>query len=252
MGGSPVAEQPEQPVLKRRKSLRHRLSGRPEDSPPEDRAISLVFSGAVAGGVSKLLTAPIDRIKIMYTVDVQRPFTLAAGARTAAKIVRTSGITDLWRGNSAAIMRDVPFAAIMFSSYALFEESLCGMAGRKPDVWSRSISGCLAGAIATVLTYPLDVLRARFGAEWGRVPRYGSYYQGVREIVRAEGAGALYAGLRPTLLGIVPYSALSFAAFETLKAVSRNALRSAALESNACLCSTPLAPRPPRAPPLRR
>ena len=41
--------------------------------------------------------------------------------------------------------------------------------------------------------------------------------QGVREIAAAEGAAAFFSGLRPTLLGIMPYSALSFAAFETLK-----------------------------------
>ena len=60
--------------------------------------------------------------------------------------------------------------------------------------------------------------RARFGSEWAAEPRYASYSAGVREIVRREGAMALFAGLRPTLLGIMPYSALSFAAFETLKA----------------------------------
>eukprot|EP00962_Isochrysis_galbana_P055657 scaffold27431_cov140-Isochrysis_galbana.AAC.3 len=43
------------------------------------------------------------------------------------------------------------------------------------------------------------------------------YLDGVRHIVRTEGYHALYAGLRPTILGIVPYSGLSFAAFETIK-----------------------------------
>ena len=88
-------------------------------------------------------------------------------------------------------------------------------------MWTRSIAGGLAGAISTCLTYPLDMLRARFGAEWAAKPRYASYSQGVRDIVRKEGVTALFAGLRPTLLGIMPYSALSFAAFETLKALLR-------------------------------
>ena len=49
--------------------------------------------------------------------------------------------------------------------------------------------------------------------------------------VTFHGQAALFAGLRPTLLGIMPYSALSFAAFETLKALlmSRN-LEAAAAE----------------------
>ena len=104
-------------------------------------------------------------------------------------------------------------------AYALVEEIICGRTGRQPDVWTRSLSGGLAGAISPCLTYPLDMLRARFGAEWAAKPRYSSYMQGVRDIIKREGFTALFAGLRPTLLGIMPYSALSFAAFETLKAV---------------------------------
>lgn len=202
-----------------RRTLRHRLSGRPAEEPPPDRASSLLVAGAVAGGTSKLITAPIDRIKIMYTVNVEKRFTLRAGFRTVAKIVRTAGVTDLWRGNGAAVVRDVPYAAIIFSSYALFEEAICGTLGRAPDVWTRCGSGCLAGVVATVLTYPLDVLRARFGAEWSAQRTYSSYRHGISEIVRKEGYGALFAGLRPTVLGVMPYSALSFAAFETLKAL---------------------------------
>jgi len=199
-------------------TLRQRLSGRPSDEPPADSSTSLLISGAVAGGVSKFCTAPIDRVKLMYQVSTERQFTATAAARTVAKIVNTAGVSALWRGNSIAVVRDVPFGAILFSTYALAEESICGWRQRPPDARTRSAAGCAAGAIATFLTYPLDVLRARFGAEWAIQPRYSSYYQGVKEIMRNEGSAAFFAGLRPTLLGIMPYSALSFAAFETLKA----------------------------------
>ena len=55
-----------------------------------------------------------------------------AAARTVAKIVRTAGVTALWRGNSIAVIRDVPFGAILFSSYALIEEAICGWLKRTP------------------------------------------------------------------------------------------------------------------------
>ena len=268
-------------------TLRQRLSGRPSDEPPADSSTSLLISGAVAGGVSKFCTAPIDRVKLMYQVRLRSPslcasplsayvqhlfqlllvrhvrgqvsterqFTATAAARTVAKIVNTAGVSALWRGNSIAVVRDVPFGAILFSTYALAEEAICGWRQRPPDARTRSAAGCAAGAIATFLTYPLDVLRgvqdrrmlsrphphgntcmagsvcvhasarvaphlrsrpprlpARFGAEWAIQPRYSSYYQGVKEIMRNEGSAAFFAGLRPTLLGIMPYSALSFAA----------------------------------------
>lgn len=88
--------------LARQTSLRHRLSGRPPDDPPKDKASSLMISGAAAGAVSKLLTAPVDRVKIMYQVSSSRQFSISAGMRTAADIIRTSGVAALWRGNSYA------------------------------------------------------------------------------------------------------------------------------------------------------
>ena len=172
-------------------TLRQRLSGRPSDEPPADSSTSLLISGAVAGGVSKFCTAPIDRVKLMYQVRLRSPslcasplsayvqhlfqlllvrhvrgqvsterqFTATAAARTVAKIVNTAGVSALWRGNSIAVVRDVPFGAILFSTYALAEEVICGWRQRPPDARTRSAAGCAAGAIATFLTYPLDVLR---------------------------------------------------------------------------------------------
>jgi len=82
-------------------------------------------------------------------------------------------------------------------------------------VWSRLVAGSAAGATATFLTYPLDVMRARLAADSRSV--HQGYIDGVKHILRTDGYRALYSGLRPTILGIVPYSGLSFAAFETIK-----------------------------------
>ena len=107
----------------RRRSLRQRFSDQPV--PPKDSATALLVSGAAAGGVSKLLTAPIDRVKIMYQVSTSRPFTVKSGMRTAVEIVRTAGVSGLWRGNSIAVVRDVPYAAIMFSVRARWQLCTC-------------------------------------------------------------------------------------------------------------------------------
>ena len=110
---APVHVQASARLGRKKSSLRQQFSG--AASPPKDSTQALLISGAAAGGISKLLTAPIDRVKIMYQVSTSRPFTISSGMRTAVEIVRTSGVTALWRGNSIAVVRDVPYAAIMFS-----------------------------------------------------------------------------------------------------------------------------------------
>lgn len=93
---------------------------------------TLFTAGALSGGASKLLTAPIDRVKIIYQVnsDPRHAFTLRRGLATARHIVIDAGVIALWRGNSAAIARDVPYASIVFSSYAMCAASL-GYAPRR-------------------------------------------------------------------------------------------------------------------------
>ena len=96
----------------------------------------------------------------------------------------------------------MPYAAIVFATYAMYEETLCGALGRPPEAATRLAAGSAAGCTATCLTYPLDLLRARFAAERASAaPQATSYLQSVRQIVSAGGPSALFAGLRPTRSG---------------------------------------------------
>lgn len=82
----------------------------------------------------------------------------------------------------------------------------------------RFLCGAMAGTTATVLTYPFDVARARMAAHWSLAPKYPSVLKAFAEIWRSEGVAGFMRGLGPTLLGIVPYSGLSFMIFESGKA----------------------------------
>ena len=65
------------------------------------------------------------------------------------------------------------------------------------------------------MTYPLDMLRARFAASG---PSVKTPLADIATLVRQRGLLSLYGGLAPTLIGIIPYGGISFATFETLKA----------------------------------
>lgn len=180
--------------------------------------MELLLSGALSGAVGKSAAAPFDRVRLLYMTNSGRTFTMPAALKTMSTIWRNTGVAGMWRGNGAAIIRVVPHTAIVFTSFDRYERLLKRhVFHRERDVYSRLLAGSLAGLTATTLTYPLDVVRARMGAFWSTTPRYPGYFAAFDEILRVEGWRGLFAGLRPSMLGILPYAGISFATFETLK-----------------------------------
>lgn len=177
-------------------------------------------AGGVAGAVAKTVIAPADRIKILYQVNSARVFTWRSAFRSGRRIIEHEGVPGLWRGNGATMMRVIPYSAVTYFSYDHFHRGLGSSVSDRP-VLRRFVAGSLAGASAVTLTYPLDLLRARMAAHWGPGAAHNSCLKVVSRIVREEGVLALYSGIVPTIVGVVPYAGTSFMVFETFKARMR-------------------------------
>jgi len=189
---------------------------------PAPSAIDRLFCGGVAGATAKTVVAPLERVKILYQVDPLRKFSLNGAWRTGCSLVAREGAAALWRGHGATLLRVAPYSATMFATFDSYKRVVGEVAPGLGDVGVRFTSGAAAGATATALTYPLDFLRTRMavlpgGAPSGAPAARGGYWRVVRHLVHTEGPKALWSGARITLLGIVPYSGLSFCIFETLK-----------------------------------
>jgi solute carrier family 25 protein 42 len=81
--------------------------------------------------------------------------------------------------------------------------------------------GACAGTVSVVCTYPLDMIRARMAMQFHKT-EYHNWRHAVRVIYKEEGFAALFAGMGPTILGIIPYAGISFYTYETLKEVVRD------------------------------
>ncbi len=82
------------------------------------------------------------------------------------------------------------------------------------------MSGALAGLLAVVCTYPLDIVRARLAASVS--PEFRLVGGGARAVVEdllSSGRGAaakarsLFRGVGPSALGVIPYAGITFMAF---------------------------------------
>jgi len=176
----------------------------------------ILISGGMAGACAKTAIAPAERVKILYQTNSERAFTWRRVWRTFQTIYRNTGAVGLWRGHCATLMRVIPYSATTFMTFDRYCLHLTSL--DLDSVTIRFLGGALAGATATTLTYPLDLMRARMAAHWDLSPRYPNYFAAFELAIKEEGFLALFKGLRPTLLGIMPYAGLSFTVYETLKA----------------------------------
>ncbi|KAL8819024.1 MAG: hypothetical protein Q9223_002447 [Gallowayella weberi] len=85
-----------------------------------------------------------------------------------------------------------------------------------PNSIDTFLSGASAGAAATSLTYPLDLLRTRFAAQ-GRDRVYMNFRSSFVDIAHTEGFRGFFQGLLPAVGQIVPYMGLFFSIYEVFR-----------------------------------
>ncbi|MCJ1337636.1 mitochondrial thiamine pyrophosphate transporter [Bachmanniomyces sp. S44760] len=123
-----------------------------------------------------------------------------------------------WKGNVPAELLYITYGSLQFTTYRFANQTLRKLSENHPlpaGVES-FISGACAGAVATSMTYPLDLLRTRFAAQ-GVDKVYNNLLDSVRQILKSEGPQGFFHGLSAGVGQIVPYMGLFFSTYETLR-----------------------------------
>jgi hypothetical protein len=174
------------------------------------RAARHLIAGAAAGAISNTVVAPLDILRLNLIVSSDGRGVL----RMAKDIYARGGLPAFWYGNSADVIRTVPSSAIRFYTFALYKNQLAGLAVLPPAAVSL-LAGGFAGMTAMAACFPLETVRTRMatlGAAQGvRLVDY------TRQLVATDGFGALYRGLTPSLISVMPYFAVRFGCYDILQ-----------------------------------
>ncbi|RVE73853.1 hypothetical protein OJAV_G00035540 [Oryzias javanicus] len=192
-------------------------SSQTQELRPRLSAVDSLLCGAFAGAVAKTVIAPLDRTKIIFQVSSKR-FSAKEAFRLIYCTYLKDGLLSLWRGNSATMVRVMPYAAIQFCSHEQYKKLLGGHYGFQEKAlppFPRFLAGSLAGTTAAMLTYPLDTVRARMAVTAKEM--YSNIMHVFVRISQEEGIRTLYRGFTPTILGVIPYAGITFFTYETLK-----------------------------------
>lgn len=187
----------------------------------EDKSRDLnVAEICVAGGLSAVpttaLMAPSERIKCLLQIQNDGgggKKKYDGMADCAKQLYREGGIRSVYKGTVATLLRDVPGSVAYFAVYEIVKREIM----RWQDTTSLSpgavlTAGGLAGMATWSISIPADVLKSRF--QTAPEGTYGGLMDVYTKLVKEEGYGGLFRGLRPALIRAFPANAACFFGME--------------------------------------
>lgn len=175
-----------------------------------------LVAGCGAAVVSRTCIAPVERVKIVFQTTKG---TIPGGwPGIAPRIWREEGLLAFWRGNSAAVVRVMPYLSVQLASNDVYRSLIDqGCEGSLSAPIRNLLAGMLAGATSVSATYPLDTVRARqaFQVDGRGAERMLPMF---RRVYAEEGLAALYRGCWMSCMGGAVYSGLKFMSYDALKA----------------------------------
>jgi solute carrier family 25 folate transporter 32 len=203
-----------------------------------------LLSAAQAGAIVCVLTNPIwlvkTRLALQQRTDFAASAVAAAGSAAGkaasssgsgiayrglfdafARIGREEGLRGYYKGFGPSLVLQTAHGAIQFAAYEELKH-LASRAGQPQGSADRSLTsaevsvyGAASKFLAAVSTYPTQVVRSRLQQRSeGRSLVYSSSWQAVAVTWQREGVAGFYKGLLPSLLRVMPQSAITLMVYE--------------------------------------
>lgn len=150
-------------------------------------------------------------------------------------MIKNESFLGLYKGNGAQAIRIFPYSGIQFFSFELYKKNIFGPLLKsepgKANHMQKLLAGGAAGGTAVILTYPLDLVRARltfqvknkspFDAKVGTgFSRSAIINTMVHAFKNEGGTKALYRGMSATLIAMIPYNACNFYTVDSSKRIA--------------------------------
>lgn len=188
-------------------------------------------AGGTAGGISKTLVAPIERVKLLLQTQDANP-RIKSGevprytgiANCFRRVAAEQGVASFWRGNTANVIRYFPTQAFNFAFKDTIKKQFPKYDPKKEFgrfFMTNLASGGLAGAASLLIVYPLDFARTRLAADIGKqnAREFTGLVDCLRKVSMRGGPMALYQGFGVSVQGIIVYRGAYFGLYDTAKGV---------------------------------
>ena len=196
-------------------------------------------AGGMAGVVSQSLVYPLDVVKTRLAAS--RPGEYRGIADCFRRTVRHGGrMGALYRGLAPTLLGSFPCAAIDLALLSFLKDTWIARAtaratARREPVprpsqgWLLTFAA-ISSSVASICTYPLNLVRTRMQAQGlrqlgaGGVPQYAGMADCFRRTWADGGLRAFYVGLGPNLLKSLPSGVISYVVYETCRRAVEDSL----------------------------
>lgn len=188
---------------------------KPGENVPFYKTVLLASAAGAAGG---FVGTPADMINVRMQNDVKLPLESRRNYKHAVdgfvRVWQEEGFTRLFSGASTATMRAVLMTVGQLSFYDQVKQLLLSSGYFGDNSTTHFLSSLTAGAVATTLTQPLDVLKTRaMNAKPGE-------FSGTLDLVRYTaklGPMGFFKGYVPAFVRLAPQTILTFVFLEQLR-----------------------------------
>jgi len=175
--------------------------------------------GGIGGIVSRSAVAPIELNRI------QRQNYFIPNA-TLTDVYKKEGIRFFWKGNGTNCVRVFPQLAINYSIFRNVKPFIKEKV--KNDNYSNFFSGCVAGGISILATYPLETTRTYLSLQTNK-----NKFNGITDALRKIPIRQLYQGSKMSLLGFGGFSGLQYTSFYYINSIVKDTMFETRLVSGA-------------------
>jgi len=191
---------------------------------------SKFVAGALAGTTAVLCCYPLDLVRTRLTTELEGHERYHGSIRNCfSQIARNEGFAGFYAGIAATLGVAVPSFAISYTvygtlkEYTLEDELFYNL--RRIDAESGEtklgflltiLCGACSGGLATVVTFPMDTIRRRMQIQNLHLPPDECLSSGQQfyNLITKEGLRAVYRGLTPELIKVVPMVGTMFVVYE--------------------------------------
>lgn len=137
------------------------------------------------------------------------------------KISHFEGVRSLWSGLGPTLVLALPTTVIYFVAYEQFRLRLKEFyqkrtinAQQELPLWIPMVAGGSARVMAVTIVNPLELIRTKMQSERLSYTEVG---RGFKSMLKMQGVLGLWNGFFPTILRDVPFSAIYWTTYETIK-----------------------------------